>query len=268
MNQIQERLLKMFKWLHNYCVENGIKYYAVGGTMLGAARHKGFIPWDDDIDIVVPREDYVRLLEIFKEPVDGYFLESPYSGNEDYLYSYAKLYDINTTLVENTRIKCKRGLFIDIFPLDAIGNTFEEANKNFGIFDKKNMFLMTRTCSINKNRSFYKNLAIVFARLIPSFIVNNKKLSIEVDKIAADINMGSSVYVAPMMGTYRFKEIVKGELFGEPVLYKFEDFEVYGPERYDEYLTKVYGDWRALPPEEKRKSNHDFIEFDLNKPYM
>lgn len=267
LNSIQDKLLQMLKWFHNYCVENKITYYVAGGTMIGAARHKGFIPWDDDIDVVVPREDYNKLIEQFNTPIDGYLLESPYSGNNDFLYSYAKLYDTQTTLVEKTKIPCKRGVYIDVFPLDGIGNTIEEAQKNFSIFDKKNMFLMMRTCVIRKERSWYKNLSIIIARLIPNCIVNDKKLSIEVDRTASEISFDDSVYVANLMGTYRSKEITKREYFGAPTLYQFEDIYIWGPEKYDEYLTNIYRNWRELPPEEKRKTAHDFVILDLEKPY-
>ena len=236
--------------------------------MIGAMRHSGFIPWDDDVDVAVPRRDYKRLIEGFSDVVDGYFLESPYSGNNDYLYSYAKLYDTRTTLTEKTRKLCKRGVYIDVFPLDGVGETLEEAQEAFKVFDKKNMFLMTRTCVIRRDRSWYKNLSIVAARAIPNFIVNDKKLSISVDKVAESINRDDSKYVANLMGAYRAKEITLRAYFGEPTLYRFEDIMIAGPEKYDEYLQGIYKNWRELPPEEKRYPKHDFAEFNLEKPYM
>lgn len=258
----------MMKWFHTYCVNEGITYYAVGGTMIGAMRHQGFIPWDDDIDVAVPRKDYERLIRIFNHSLDGYILESPYSGNPDYLYSYAKLYDTSTTLIEKTKVHCKRGIYIDVFPLDGVGNTFEEATRLFKKFDRKNMLLMTRTCLVRRDRSWYKNASILLSRAIPNFIINDKRLSISVDKTASKINNDSSTYVANMMGAYRHKEITLREYFGKPSLYPFEGFEIYGPEKYDEYLTRLYGSWRELPPEEKRYTKHDYITLDLEKSYI
>lgn len=270
MTDLQQRLRTMLGWFHNYCVKEGITYYGVGGTVIGAVRHDGFIPWDDDIDLALPREDYNKLLKKLTKPIDGYFLESPYSGANDYLYTYAKLYDQSTTFVEKMKYPCRRGIYIDVFPLDNLGNTKEQAINNFRRFDRRNMFLMTRTCVKRKDRAWYKNLSISLASCIPAFAVDNKKLSMKLDKMAAEIHNDNTgaVYVANMMGTYRDKEITKSEYFGNPVLHKFEDIDIFIPEKYDEYLTDIYGDWRKLPPPEKRKTQHDYIELNLNKAYM
>ena len=266
LNEQQEKLLEMFKWFDEYCEKNGIRYYAIGGTLLGAVRHKGFIPWDDDIDVGVPRPDYEKLLSLFTKKEGKYFLETPYMNNKDYLYSYAKLYDTTTTFVENTRYECRRGIYIDIFPLDGMGNSEEECLKNYSKVDKWNMFLMTRTCIIRKGRAWYKNLLTVILGNIPG--INNKKLSVKVADLAARFNYDECDYIANAMGAYREKEIVKKSIIGNPTRYEFEDTYTNGIEFYDEYLTHVYGDWRKLPPIEKQKPHHDFKELDLNKPYM
>ena len=268
MNKLQSRLLKMLCWFHKYCEENNITYYILGGTMLGAARHSGFIPWDDDIDVGVPREDYNRLIANFKDTVDGYCLETPYSDKEDFLYAFSKLYDTNSTLVEQTRFNCKRGIYIDVFPLDGVGDTLDDAIANVKKFDRKNMFLMMRTCAIRRERKWYKNLSIVMARLIPSFIVSEKKLSLSLEKLAGNLHKGSAAYIANLNGAYRFKEITEKRIFGEPTLYDFEGQKIYGPQFADEYLTGVYGNWRQLPPEDKRKSAHDFILLDFDNSYL
>ena len=268
MNKLQGRLLKMLGWFHKYCEDNNITYYAIGGTVLGAARHKGFIPWDDDIDLALPRKDYNKLMDTFKGTIDGYCLETPYSDKKDFLYTFSKLYDTNSTMVEHTRFDCKRGIYIDIFPLDGIGNSFEEAAANMKKFDRKNMLLMMRTCAIRKERKWYKNLSIIMARAVPSFIINEKKLSLGLEKLANSLNDDSAEYLANLSGAYRFKEITKKSVFGNPTLYDFEDQKIYGPQHTDEYLTGVYGNWRQLPPEDKRKSGHDFIFLDYNKSYL
>lgn len=268
MNRVQIKLLEMLIFFHKYCERNNLQYYIVGGSMLGAVRHGGFIPWDDDIDVALPRPDYDKLLTLFKRKEDHFLLESPYSGNEDYLYSFTKLYDTNTTLIEHTRTDCKRGLYIDVFPLDGVGNTEREVDKNYSKVDRINMFLMTRTCAYEKRRGFAKNSAIFLSRLIPSFIVDNKKLSITVEKTAASFGYYNNKYVANLMGSYRRREVMEKKIFGEPTEYKFEDITVYGVEHYDEFLTHIYGDWRKLPPEDKRKTTHNYVEMDLNKSYL
>lgn len=268
LNPVQVKLLEMLEWFHNYCHEHHITYYIVGGSMLGAMRHGGFIPWDDDIDVAVPRPDYRKLLETFNTQIDHYYLESPYTGNSDYYYTYAKLYDTNTTLVEKTKRNCRRGLYIDVFPLDGVGRTEEEMKTNFVKVDRLNMFLMTRTCAIEKRRGFGKNAAIVASRLIPSFMVNDRDLVIKVDRTAASFGYDNCKYVANLMGAYRIKEVMEKRIFGQPTEYKFENIIVDGVERYDEFLTNIYGDWKKLPPVDKRKTAHNYIEIDLDKSYM
>lgn len=268
LSLVQKKLLEMLGWFHGYCHENGLTYYIVGGSMLGAVRHGGFIPWDDDIDVVLPRPDYNRLLSMFTERVDHYLLESPYTGNADYYYTYAKLYDTETTLTEKTRRNCRRGLYIDIFPLDGVGRDKLEMEANFAKIDKLNMFLMTRTCAITRDRIFYKNAAIVLSRLIPSFIVNDRDLVVKVDKLAASFGYDDSLYVANLMGSYRKKEVLKKSIFGKPTKYKFENIVVDGVEYYDEFLTNIYGDWKKIPPKEKQKTGHEYIEIDLYKSWL
>lgn len=268
LTPVQGKLLTMLEWFHEYCHENNLTYYIVGGSMLGAIRHGGFIPWDDDIDVVLPRPDYNRLIDIFSEKIDHYLLESPMSNNDDFFYTYAKLYDTNTTLVEKARHNCRRGLYIDVFPLDGLGNSEKEIQDHFSKVDRLNMFLMTRTCAIEKRRGFLKNAAIVVSRIIPQFIVNDHDLVRKVDQAAASIGYEHSRYVGNLMGAYRRKEVMEKSIFGRPTEYKFENIIVYGVEKYEEFLTHIYGNWRELPPVDKRKTTHDYVEIDLNKPWI
>ena len=183
--EIQQIELEIFDAFVRLCKQHGLSYQLAYGSLLGAVRHQGFIPWDDDIDVVLPRPDYDRLLSTFTEKTDHYLLESPYTGNADYYYTYAKLYDTDTTLTEKTKRNCRRGIYIDVFPLDGIGRDEGEMEANFAKIDRLNMFLMTRTCAIRKDRSFYKNAAIALSRLVPSFLVKDRELVVKVDKLAA-----------------------------------------------------------------------------------
>ena len=115
-NKLKPMLVEMMGWFHNFCVNHNLRYYAAGGTMLGAIRHKGFIPWDDDIDIVMPRTDYEKLEQLMKNQVcKRYLLETPNTDAKDFFYTFSKLYDTETTLIENTKYKIKRGIYLDIF---------------------------------------------------------------------------------------------------------------------------------------------------------
>ena len=268
LSPLQKRLLDMLQWFHELCVENGLKYYIAYGTMLGAVRHNGFIPWDDDIDVVVPRPDYDKLCQLIGDKkVEKYYLETVKSDRTDYLYGYAKLYDTTTTMIEHTRKDVVRGIFIDVFPLDGVGNTEKECFHNYKRIDRANMFLATRICAIRKDRSLMKNIAVLCSRLIPSLFVNEKKLLVNLDKMCAK-NGFDKKFVANCMSTYRTKDIMDIEIFGTPTIYNFENIEVYGPEQYNAYLTHLYHDWKKLPPADKQHAAHDFYDLDLEKPYM
>lgn len=265
LNPLQEKLLEMFAWLVNFLEANNLRYYALGGTMLGAVRHKGFIPWDDDIDIGMPRNDYEKLIDLLKEPVDHYVVEAPRTAGKDYLYRYAKLYDINTSMTEHLRKDIKRGVFIDVFPLDGIGNTLEEGCRNYKKIDRSSMFLAMKVCAYRSGRKWWKNLAVFLGGFLP---INEQKLAKQIDSMCAQRNFDDYRYVGNLMSTYRAKEIIDRKLFGEPSLYQFEGLTIKGPEKYEEYLTHLFGNWRKLPPVEKRISPHTFEELSFDKPYM
>lgn len=267
LTDTQKCLLNMLDWLDSFLNQNSINYYVIGGTMLGAVRHGGFIPWDDDIDVGLPRPDYDRFITLFKEN-EKYILETPYEGNSGFLYTYSKLYDKHTTLIERQRNSIKRGIYIDVFPLDGLGNTYDEAYNIFSNVDRHNMLLMTRTCALRKQRNWKKNAAIVLGRMIPEFILNTKKLSLKVDSLCKEKNYYDCQFVGNLNGTYREREIINKRIFGIPTEYKFENIIVKGPEKADEFLTQIYHDWRKLPPVDKRGVQHDFIYCNLNEPYL
>ena len=268
LNPLQERLKTMMNWFHNYCERNHLTYYIVGGTMLGAMRHRGFIPWDDDIDVIMPRPDYEKLQALFRGIEDNYIIETPYGPASDFLYSYTKLYDTTTTMTEDAAFLVRRGVYIDIFPLDGLGNTYEESLKAFKSIDALNMFIATRTSRVRKGRKLYKNIAIVLSQIVPDSIVHNKSLLQKFDKKCKKISFDSSAFVANCASVYRKREIMSKSIYGKPTLYPFEDIMVYGVEQPDEYLSRIYGNWRELPPLEKRQSHHDLIELDFTKPYI
>lgn len=266
--QLKKKLTEMFGWFHIFCEENGLRYYALGGTMLGAVRHQGFIPWDDDIDIGMPRADYKRLAELLKNHTGRYVLETPDSPNLDYYYPLSKLYDTETTLVENTRYKIKRGIYLDIFPLDGAGNTLQEAEATFQRIWSKRKLLLAMTTGYRNGRSIHKNLAVMAARLIPNWIINRKKLLQHLDAMCAEKDFDTCEYVVNLSGNWGKREIMKREVFGIPVKYTFEVLSVWGPQNFDEYLTNLYHDWRRLPPIEKQVSHHDFDFIDLDNSYL
>lgn len=269
LTELQKKLLEMFKWFHGYCTDNEIRYYCLGGTMLGAVRHRGFIPWDDDIDVGLPRKDYEKLLTLAGGRENGaYYLESAKQGEKDFLYSYAKLHDIGTTLVENTRYKIKRGIYIDVFPLDGMGNTEIEALANYKKITPYLNLLAARSCALNKSRKFYKNVAILIARCIPNFLFSNRKLISEINSKSQKRAFDDFEYISNVDGNWRAREIIKRSVFGTPQIYSFNGQDVYGVSDPDAYLTHMYGEWKKLPSAEQQRTHHDYVFMDLNHGYF
>lgn len=267
-DNFRQKLIEMMAFFHDFCVKNNIKYYALGGTMLGAARHNGMIPWDDDIDVGIPRSDYNRLIELLnKQSFNIYKIAFPGDGT-DYPYLYAKLYDSSTTLVEKLRSPFKRGLFIDIFPLDGLCDDEKMISKKFRYVRRKIMFYVSSMTCIRKNRGVLKNLTVILTRCIPNFLYNRKRNAIKINELCQSFGFDEKKYGGNFFGHWGLKEIMNNSIMGTPTLYKFENIYIYGVEDYDGYLTRLYGDWKTLPPKEKRITIHDFIECDLEKSYQ
>lgn len=269
MDEFKTCLLNILSWFHQICVENNLRYYLVEGTMLGAARHQGFIPWDDDIDVGMPRADYERLKVVLGDRVyhNRFLLETEDSAKPEYFYPFGKIYDVTTTLIENRKLDVIRGVYIDIFPLDGLAQTERGANNRFKKIGILHDILTSRVVVQRSGRKWYKNLAVKTFQALPSSLFNEKRLLKKITDLCKQRSFDECAYGGNLVSTYRAKEIMPISYYGTPRLYQFEDLMVYGVEKYDEYLTHLYGDWRELPPESKRSSAHVRENVDLHKPF-
>lgn len=259
IDEVHNLLLNIASEFHNLCVKYNIPYYMIGGTMLGAIRHKGFIPWDDDMDFGIPREHYNRFLQIASQE-----LPSPYKlltiNNSAYaLMGISKITDTRTLIHEKYAPKTTEtiGLNIDIFPLDS-------TNNKKGLFSRNKkielLLKIQRVLFINYNcrKGIKKIIAFILQKTIkisPQKNIERINAIIEKRKNKED-NMWTNFF-----GTYGSKEIVNKHIFGIPVLYQFESTKFYGVNDYDAYLKHIYSDYMKLPPKEKRHIHHENIEF-------
>ena len=267
--KMKQLLLEMLAWFHELCAQNGLRYYVLGGTMLGAVRHQGFIPWDDDIDIGLPYADYRRLEQAAAASGQSrYVLETPWSPAPDYIYTFAKVYDTRTTLVENTRRGIRRGLYLDIFPLTGMGQSEDEARRYLKGIERRRGFLLSRTTGLRPGRAAYKNAAVLLSRAVTDWFVDDKKYAQALNRRVAERDFDAYAFGGTPFGAWHEREIMPREVFGTPTAYPFETMQVFGPEQADAYLTRLYGNWRELPPPEKRVSHHDFRECDLERSYL
>ena len=258
----------MLIYFDNICEENNLRYYAIGGTLLGAVRHNGFIPWDNDIDVAMPRPDYDKVAKIISSDSSKYLVETPQSSAPDFLYTMSKLYDTSTTVIEATRIECKRGVYIDIFPLDGIGDSLAEVKNNYKKLNFLNNYLATKISVPRSQRKWWKNLAIRISNLVPESILSSKNLVMKLDNMCKEHDFCSSKYVGVLLTQYGIKYIMPKSLFEQRKRYVFENTTVFGVADYDQYLSLLFGDWKKLPPIEKRVEGHDYKYIDLSKSYL
>ena len=263
MNKMQEKLTETFSEFHNFCVSNNLKYYMIGGTLLGAVRHKGFIPWDDDIDVAMPREDYEKL-GVLKDqlPTCLFLLEKGY-GKETGTYAYKKIANTSTTLIENVNEYRIQGVYIDIFPIDGAGNT-KLTSKFFYFINKFLIFLLWYNGSEISQKNTLKR---IFRSL--SKKLDNRKLYLAISKSLRRRPYQNYKYGGNFMGAYRFTEIVKASLYGIPTKYEFEGGEFFGPEFANEFLETIYGyNYLELPPKDKRVSHHNYEYLNMENSFF
>lgn len=240
-----------------FCDENNIRYSMACGTLLGAVRHKGYIPWDDDIDIYVPREDYKKLIEIFPSCYKGRYKISSLERDPLWEKPYAKAYDDKTVLFEKADVKEVIGVNIDIFPVDEVPDSQEE----WSGYDKTRRrlvySLVLRTVKLDKKRPFIKNLTILLYRLL-SFFYPIRKQARKVDRYAQRNNgKGYNRYFECCQGLIQKRPFPKA-LFDCIIYIPFEDREFKAFEDADTYLRNGFGDYMHLPPKEKQVSHHAF----------
>lgn len=255
-------LIETMKVFMNFCAEYNIKYFCTGGTAIGAIRHKGFIPWDDDIDICMLREEYDRFMSLRdKCHGTGYaIIDYHDKGNP---IPYGKFVNMNTTLVESDCFPYASGLFLDIFPLDNVVENLEETKK---IKNKvmSNVKLYQRTAFDLSCKDILKYLKNGHVRsvlkVLKSKCVYHHQYNKYVNILENDENMLRATEGDKVLNYYTLykieKEIFPKEWFAGTIEVQFEDIFIKLPVGYHEYLTKLFGDYMKLPPVDQQKSHH------------
>lgn len=261
-DELKQVELNLLKNVNAICREHGWKYSLCGGTLLGAIRHKGFIPWDDDIDIAMPRKDYEAFLKYGMEHGEEQSVRivSPKTSS-CYAYLAAKVCDTNTIMEEENfeRDGLEMGVYVDIFPIDGLG-TKSEAKKHFNATRFERELLVARNWKRffrSKTHAWYIE-PVRFAFWIMSRFVSTSKLVNKVETYYAQFPIEKSEYAAVVCGSYREKEILPTEVLNTFTEVEFEGKQFMAFEKYDEYLRSIYGDYMKLPPKDKQVTHHMF----------
>ena len=257
------RLLKIFQRL---CKDHGLRYFALGGTLLGAVRHKGFIPWDDDIDVGVPRPDYDRLCQILAvETLDANIRFCTYRNTQSYIRFFGRLENTDLRIVRHDKIKEEQTFaWIDIFPLDGMpNNSFFRKLKSFYVLVLRTLYRFScfdQLVNVNKTGRPWHEKILIFIGLhtpIQKFFGTMTCLN-WLEKTLTSTPYDKTDYFVNAMGAYKFKEMFHKKYYGEGRAYPFEDTLIQGPVDYDFVCKQLYGDYMTPPAEDKR--NHHGLQ--------
>lgn len=270
MNELQKKELDILKAFIAICKKNNLQYYAYGGTLIGAVRHKGFIPWDDDIDVLMPRKDYDRFIEIANQELPENMVIRTCDSFPTYNFLFSKIHDLNTTYIgkfESEFVDRISGVFIDVFPLDGIPKNPQKRKKHL----KRCIYYLTMNDLIRphhkRNNSFRQKIIFVLRKLLQTLFKFNF-FSKKIEKLVKTVSYENSLEVMDVssLSSGCYKYIFKREWFDESIELEFENILINAPSKYDLFLKQMYGDYMIIPPIDQR-DRHGVILADIDKPF-
>lgn len=263
LNRLQALQLAMLKECLRLCEKHRLRYYLLGGSALGAVRHSGFIPWDDDIDIGMPRPDYDTFVAAAKTELRGGLFLQTRETDPLYPQPYAKVRDPSTTFIESSvaHLDMNHGVYLDVFPLDGCAASTALQRWEFLIVTAYNGWIFRRLGITALAKASHRMMAACDS-LVPLRLLRDG-LDRRMKKRAYD----RSAFVVNWSGAWGRREIVGKNVFGSGRIALFEGLSVSIPGDSDAYLRSLYGDYMTPPPIEKRKSHHSTDLIDLDVAY-
>lgn len=258
LEELKKLQLDIMQSIHDFCTKNNIRYSISGGTLLGAVRHKGYIPWDDDIDCMMPRPDYEKFVNTFNESNNTDFKLFSSYNDRFFFQPFTKVINTKTRLIEyEGRPQPNLGVYVDIFPIDGLPNDEKEREKYWNIVAKKKNFSTVIYSKSNKNEHGIKKIVRLFLfYFFRPFSANwySKKLH----KLGMKNSFEDSQFVANSIFGYHKKEQMPKSIFDSFILLDFEDRKFSAVKDYNTYLSNLFGNYMQLPPKENQVSKHDF----------
>lgn len=254
IDQIKHIQVEILQSVADFCDQNNITYFLAAGTMLGAIRHNGFIPWDDDIDIIIPRPDFERLLKIFK--MENLDLGYP-TLSSNYLYPYIKISDNRTYQKEKFSVEMNLGIHIDVFPLDGFPKEEDLIKQHLLKLKSYRKLILNKIFKLSNRLSNFKRIVLGVIR----YVIPVKYYIKKIIKTAKLYEFETSENVGIAVWGYGKGEVNPREVFRDSVEIEFENRIYKAPIGYDIYLTNLYGDYMKLPPESERERKHHFKGF-------
>ncbi|MDR0799236.1 MAG: LicD family protein [Dysgonamonadaceae bacterium] len=260
MRPLQLRLLNILTTFDQVCRERGLRYYLMAGTLLGAVRHQGFIPWDDDIDVGMPRADYNLLIAHAQEWLPQNYEMVCAENTPAYPFPFAKMQDAETTFIERRGFKHVGGIYVDVFPLDGVPSGKIARKRQFFQYKFWTKILYFTCRDPHKHGHDTSSLIPLLCRKLFTPAAIQKRIR----KILTRYSFDQSVLIADYDDG--IKGVMDKKILGNATPLSFEGKQLLGIEKYDEYLTQKYGDYMQIPEQGKQRQ-HGFYYLSLGKPY-
>ena len=264
IKQIQEVSLEILHKVADLCEKLNLRYYLIYGTLIGAVRHHGFIPWDDDVDIMMPRSDYDRFLEYLRSNKLEHLSVFNHDSNSDYPYMITRISDDRYYIETENEDSVGMGLFIDIYPYDGLGNTKREAlTYGFkGDLLSSLCFQSTRKYFTTANTSSVIKKVLKLPLYWVSKIIGKDRIMKKIESLQGKYDYENSKYIGCFVWlTGGDKDIFEREWFDEYEMCRFEHYSFRIPKQYDKVLRHTYGDYMKLPPEDERIGHHYYKSY-------